>query len=144
MLPSSLLLLSRAFTLTQAPGGGGPPPDQGGSAAELDSLKNTLGALNKEVLDEVGLDVGQIGCGHARAHPGVTGPPACMPTAGRTDGRGKNRDGYRLLPRGAPRRDRHLVLHRCHWFCEPKTRLVPLSPASPPTLCFLRRTGATS
>ncbi len=93
MLPSSLLLLSRAFTLTQAPGGGGPPPDQGGSAAELDSLKNTLGALNKEVLDEVGLDVGQIGCGHARAHPGVTGPPACMPAAGRTDGRTGKKQG---------------------------------------------------
>lgn len=61
MLPSSLLLLSRAFTLTQAPSAGGVAPDTGGAAADLDSLKNTLGALNKEVLDEVGLDVGQIG-----------------------------------------------------------------------------------
>mmetsp|Transcript_17598 Transcript_17598/g.52868 ORF Transcript_17598/g.52868 Transcript_17598/m.52868 type:complete len:846 (+) Transcript_17598:182-2719(+) len=61
MLPSSLLLLSRAFTLTQAPSTGGVTPGSGGAAADLDSLKNTLGALNKEVLDEVGLDVGQIG-----------------------------------------------------------------------------------
>lgn len=61
MLPSSLLLLSRAFTVTQAPGTGGAPSDSGGAAAELDSLKSTLGALNKEVLDEVGLDVGSVG-----------------------------------------------------------------------------------
>ena len=57
-LPSSLLLLSRAFTLTQQPG---QPAAAEGPAAELDSLKSTLGTLNKEVLDEVGLEVGQLG-----------------------------------------------------------------------------------
>lgn len=61
MLPSSLLLLSRAFTVTQAPGVHGSSSDSGGAAADLDSLKSTLGALNKEVLDEVGLDVGSVG-----------------------------------------------------------------------------------
>jgi hypothetical protein len=57
-LPSSLLLLSRAFTLTQQLG---QPAAAEGPAAELDSLKSTLGTLNKEVLDEVGLEVGQLG-----------------------------------------------------------------------------------
>lgn len=60
MLPSSLLLLSRAFTVTQQPGPGRPAPAEG-PAAELDSLKSTLGTLNKEVLDEVGLEVGNLG-----------------------------------------------------------------------------------
>ncbi len=59
MLPSSLLLLSRAFTVTQLSGAAPSPAE--GPAAELDSLKSTLGALNKEVLDEVGLEVGQLG-----------------------------------------------------------------------------------
>ena len=56
-LPSSLLLLSRAFTVT-APVAGRPAE----ADLQMESLKDTLGALNREVVDEVGFEVGDIGC----------------------------------------------------------------------------------
>ena len=56
-LPSSLLLLSRAFTVTQPVAGRPAEVD-----LQMESLKDTLGALNKEVVEEVGYEVGDIGC----------------------------------------------------------------------------------
>ncbi len=47
-LPSSLLLLSRAFTVTQ-------PLSKGKGESEYDSLKDTLSSLPKEVIDEIAL-----------------------------------------------------------------------------------------
>lgn len=48
-LPSSLLLLSRAFTVTQ-------PLSKGkGDESEYESLKDTLSALPKEVVDEIAM-----------------------------------------------------------------------------------------
>lgn len=56
-MPSSLLLLSRAFTMTQPLGARPEVADE-----HMEGLKDTLGALNKEVLEEVGLEVGDLGC----------------------------------------------------------------------------------
>lgn len=47
-LPSSLLLLSRAFTVTQ-------PLSKGKGESEYDSLKDTLSSLPKEVVDEIAM-----------------------------------------------------------------------------------------
>lgn len=47
-LPSSLLLLSRAFTVTQ-------PMAKDKETAELESLKDTLGALPRDVIDEIAM-----------------------------------------------------------------------------------------
>ena len=58
-MPSSLLLLSRAFTVTQ-------PLGKGKGEAEYDSLKDTLSALPKEVIDEIALSSpadGYTSCG---------------------------------------------------------------------------------
>ena len=60
-LPSSLLLLSRAFTVT-APVAGRPAE----ADLQMESLKDTLGALNREVVEEVGFEVGDIGCAAAQ------------------------------------------------------------------------------
>lgn len=47
-LPSSLLLLSRAFTVTQ-------PLGKGKDESEYESLKDTLSSLPKEVIDEIAM-----------------------------------------------------------------------------------------
>ena len=59
-MPSSLLLLSRAFTVTEPLAGRACKED-----VHMESLKDTLGALNQEVLVEVSLEVGDIGCAAA-------------------------------------------------------------------------------
>jgi hypothetical protein len=61
-LPSSLLLLSRAFTVTQGVGKALAKP------GDLEGLKDTLGALNKEAIQGLALQVGGDGCG-GRAGP---------------------------------------------------------------------------
>ena len=58
-LPSSLLLLSRAFTVTLP---------VGGEASEFDSLKDTIGALPNKVINEVGMEA-TAADGYAHAVP---------------------------------------------------------------------------
>lgn len=69
-LPSSLLLLSRAFTMTQPQGARAAVVDE-----HMEGLKDTLGALNKEVLEEVGYEVGDLGCVQCPAFIELCGRP---------------------------------------------------------------------
>ena len=63
-LPSSLLLLSRAFTVTLP---------VGGETSEFDSLKDTIGALPNKVINEVGMEATAAdGYAHRSCMPSAT------------------------------------------------------------------------
>lgn len=64
-LPSSLLLLSRAFTVTQPGVVPMPRKDE-----HLDKLRETLSSLPDEVIEDVGLEV----CADGYAAPAATWP----------------------------------------------------------------------